>query len=89
MPDSTRISSSALGGEPLEHGQTFRVLLVERNRTLVAVQVLEIRSLPRPAWLLAAGIVRQRIDLDDIGATVRKIVEPPWDLSGSGSGRAR
>ena len=49
------------------------LLQVERHRALVAVQVLEVGAVPRTARLLAAGIFRQRVDLDDVGAPVREL----------------
>ena len=66
-------TTSALFGEPLEHFEALRVLQVERHRALVAVQILEVGTLARAARLLAAGILQQRIDLDDIGAPVRQL----------------
>ena len=60
-------------GEALEHFEALRVLQVERHRPLVAVQILEVRALPRPARLLATRILQQRVDLDDVGAPVRQL----------------
>ena len=59
--------------QPPEHGESFGILQVERHRALVAVQVLEVRAMARAARLFAAGILHQRIDLDDIGAPVREL----------------
>ena len=56
-----------------EYVEALGVLQVERDRALVAVQVLEVRPLARAARLLAAGVFQQRIDLDDIGAPVRQL----------------
>ena len=56
--------------EPLEHFEAPRVFQVERHRPLVAVQILEVEALARPAQLLAAGVLQQRVDLDDVGARV-------------------
>ena len=60
-------------GEALEHFEALRVLQVERHGPLVAVQILEVRALARAARLLAAGILQQRVDLDDVGAPVRQL----------------
>ena len=60
-------------GEALEHFEALRVLQVQRHRPLVAVQILEVRALPRAARLLASRILQQRVDLDDVGAPVRQL----------------
>ena len=62
-----------LFGKPLEDFEAFRVLQVEGHRALVAVQVLEIGAMARAAGLLAAAILQQGIDLDDIGAPIRQL----------------
>ena len=50
-----------------------RLLQIERHRAFVAVQILEVRTVARTARLLAAGILHQGVDLDDIGAPVREL----------------
>ena len=60
-------------GEPLEHFEALGVLQVQRHGPLVAVQILEIRALARAARLLAAGVLQQRVDLDDVGAPIRQL----------------
>ena len=37
------------------------------------MQILKVRTVARAARLFAAGILHQRIDLDDIGAPVREL----------------
>ena len=49
------------------------VLQIERHCPLVAVQVLEIRTMARPARLLAAGVLYQGVDLDDVGAPIGEL----------------
>ena len=44
--------------QPPEDLETLGVLQVERHRPLVAVQVLEIRTVARAARLLAGGILQ-------------------------------
>ncbi len=59
--------------EPLKYVEAPRVLQIERHGALVAVQILKVGTLARSARLLAAGILQQGIDLDDIGAPVREL----------------
>jgi hypothetical protein len=59
--------------KPPKHFEALPVLQVERHGPLVPVQVLEIGTMPRAARLFAGGILHQGIDLDDIGAPVRKL----------------
>ena len=59
--------------EALKHLEALGVFQIERHRPLVAVQVLEIRTMARAARLLAAGVLHQGVDLDDIGAPVREL----------------
>src|SRR6185436_8063069 len=47
----------------------LRCLEVERNRALVAMQVLEIRPVARAAHVLVA----RRLDLDHVGAEIREL----------------
>src|SRR4029453_5380559 len=56
-----------------KHLETPGVLQVQRHGALVAVQILEIRAVARAAGLFPAGILQQRIDLDDIGAPVGEL----------------
>ena len=56
-----------------EHLEALWILQVERHRALVAVQVLEVGTVARAARLLAAGVLHQGVDLDDIGAPVREL----------------
>src|SRR5262249_6431666 len=48
-----------LGSKAVEDLKTLRILQVQRDRPLVAVQILEVGPLARPAKLLAAGILKQ------------------------------
>ena len=57
--------------QPLERGQPFGRLQVERDAALVAMQVLKVRSFARAAHRLFG--VRRRFDLDDVGAPVGKL----------------
>jgi hypothetical protein len=57
--------------QTLEGGEPFRRLQVERDAALVAMQVLKIRSVARPAHRLFG--VRRRLDLDDIGAPIGEL----------------
>ena len=50
----------------------FRLLEIEGDAALVAVQILKIRSVARPAHVAALDSLRQ-LDLDDVGAPVRKL----------------
>ena len=59
--------------QPLEHFKALGVLQVQRHGPLVAVQILEIRTLARAARLLAATVFQQRVDLDNVGAPVRQL----------------
>ena len=58
--------------QPPEDLEAFRLFQVERHGALVAVQVLEVRALARAAELLPA-ILKNCVDLDDIGAPVRQL----------------
>src|SRR5580704_5749706 len=55
-----------------EDGLAVRLLQVERDRALVAVQVLEVRPMARPAHIHIAG-ARRHLDLDAVGAPVGEI----------------
>ena len=55
----------------LERGQSRRRLQIERHAALVAVQVLKVRTLARPAHRLFRS--RRRFDLDDIGAPIGEL----------------
>ena len=59
--------------QALEYLEPFRIFQVERDGALVAVQVLEVRTLTRATQLFAAGILQQRVDLDDVGAPIRQL----------------
>jgi hypothetical protein len=59
--------------EPPKHIEALGILQIERHRPLVAVQILKVRTVARPARLFAAGILHQGIDLDHIGAPVREL----------------
>ena len=59
--------------QPQERGAARRVLQVERDAALVAVQVLEVGALARAARSLAAALVRRHLDLDDVGAPVGEL----------------
>jgi hypothetical protein len=48
------------------------------------MQILEIRALPRSAGLFLAGVVNQRVDLDDVGAPVGEL--PNGGRSGANAG---
>src|SRR5204863_1119443 len=61
--------------QPLKYFEPLRVLQVQRHRPLVAVQILKVRAAARAARLFAAGILQQRIDLDDVGAPVRQLAD--------------
>jgi len=54
-----------LGHQPLQHGDAVRMLEVERQAALVALQILEIRAVARAAHGLAAFLAGRRFDLDD------------------------
>jgi hypothetical protein len=60
-------------GQAVEDLEALRLLQVERHRSLVAVQVLEVRAVPRPTHLLAAGLLQQCIDLDDVRTPIRQL----------------
>ncbi len=60
-------------GKPPEYLEAPGFLEVERHRALVAVQILEVGTMARPAGLLAGGVLQQRVDLDHIGAPVREL----------------
>ena len=60
-------------GQALEGLKSPGILQVERHRPLVAVQVLEIRTMARAARLLAGGILYQGVDLDDVGTPIREL----------------
>src|SRR6185503_13068097 len=47
----------------------LRRLQIERDRALVAVQVLEIRTIARPAHVLDRSV----LDLDDVGAEIGEL----------------
>src|SRR5262249_37972259 len=55
-----------------ENVDAFRLLEVERDAALVAVQVLEIRAVARAAHIAALPPLGQ-LDLDDVGAPVREL----------------
>ena len=58
--------------QPPEDLEAFRLFQVERHRALVAVQVLEVRTMARAAELLPA-VLQNRVDLDDVGAPIRQL----------------
>ena len=60
-------------GEAHEDLEPLGVFQVQRHCALVAVQILEIRTVPRPARLIAATILQQRVDLDDVGAPISQL----------------
>ena len=66
-------TTSAFSASRLKTFKPPGILQVERHRPLVAVQVLEIRAMARPARLLAGGILYQGVDLDDVGAPIREL----------------
>jgi hypothetical protein len=55
--------------EPEKNLAPLRVLEVQRDRALVAMQVLEVRAVARAAHVLDF----RRLDLDDVGAEIRKL----------------
>jgi hypothetical protein len=55
-----------------EDGLAVRFLEIERDRALVAVQVLKVRPVARPAHIHVAG-TRRHLDLDAVGAPVGEI----------------
>ena len=62
-----------LGGHFLEHRDAFRRLQVQRHRALVAVQVLEVRTLARTPEPLAFAHVIRHLDLDAVRAPVGEL----------------
>jgi len=48
------------------------------------MQILEVRTLARSARLLAGGILHQGIDLDDVGAPIRKLPHAGWPGADAG-----
>ena len=62
-----------LGGQPAQHGNAARRLQVERDAALVAVQVLEVRSVPRATQSVALFQVAWQLDLDDVGTPVGQL----------------
>ena len=58
--------------QAIEHLARRLVFQIERDRALVAMQILEIRAAPRAAHGLGALFFRC-VDLDDIGAPVRQL----------------
>src|SRR5204862_3900924 len=60
-----------------EDGLALGLLEIERDRALVAMQVLEVRPVARPAHV-ALGDVRRHLDLDDVGAPVGEIAYGRW-----------
>ena len=58
--------------ELLERRDAFLALQVERDAALVAVQILKIRTQPRPAHVALFDVFR-RLDLDDIGAPIGEL----------------
>jgi hypothetical protein len=61
------------------------IFQIERHRALVAVQILEVGTVARAARLLSGGVLRQRIDLDDIRSPVRQL--PHAGRSGPDAGQ--
>ena len=59
--------------QTLEYLESFRIFQVERDGALVAVQVLEVRTMAWATQLFAARILQQGVDLDDVGAPVRQL----------------
>ena len=62
-----------LRGEPAKNLDALRRLQVEADRTLVAVQILEIRPMAGAAEPFALLHMFRQLDLDDIGAPVREL----------------
>ena len=61
------------GDQAAQHGQAFRLLQVQRQRTLVAVQVLEVAAVAVGGEHGFVGIdAGGRFDADDVGAEVRQ-----------------
>ena len=62
-----------LGDQAAEGGKPLRRLQVERDAALVAVQILEVGTIARPAGRLAPFEMRRGLDLDHIGAPVGEL----------------
>ena len=61
-----------LFGEPHQDLAAFVGLQVQRDRALVAMQVLEVRAVAPSDQLVGVGIGGRRLDPDHVGAPIRQ-----------------
>src|SRR5947209_5748092 len=61
------------GHHPLEYYHTPRMLEVQRHAALVALQILEIRPVSRPAKRITALEAFGHFDLNDVGAPISEL----------------
>ena len=59
----------------------IRMLQVERDAALVAVQVDAVEAVPGAAEAIGAG---RRLDPDDVGAPIRQVADAGWAGAGEG-----
>ena len=62
-----------LGHQPAEHRDAARIFQIERHTALVALQVLEVGAVPRPAKRIPRFDTFRHLDLDNVGAPIGEL----------------